>query len=319
MSSLSSQTIAVVGATGHQGSGVVASLLSSTPFNVRAITSNPSSAAAEELLRKHSVAVKSGRLTIVEGNLTDRASLEKALEGAHGLFAAWLSRGDELAEGKTLVDAAKSAGVAHFVYSSLPSLAEASYGKCTGVGEFDDKAAVAKYAEEHLPSVTLLFAGVFFENLTMPLYAYRAKDGTATFRTPINPIKPFQWVDESHDVGVYAAAVFSKGARAMADKCFPVESEPITVVQLAKEYEVLSGEKAVVETAPPETLLKLAGLPEARQRMLAEMYNYLNLPDVPTGLAYGTLKKNTSFADLRVQASTFEEWVKRTGFRVGEK
>lgn len=108
-------TIAVIGSTGHQGGGVVERLLSTTDYSVRAISSNPSSDKATSLLDKYSNHVKAGRFEVVEGNLNDPSSLEKALQGAYGLFAAFapsISEGSieenpEVVQGKNLVDAAK--------------------------------------------------------------------------------------------------------------------------------------------------------------------------------------------------------------------
>lgn len=107
--------IAVVGATGNQGSGVVSALLSSTSFSVRAISSNPTSAKAQAFLDKHRAHAHSGRLTIVKGDLNSPQELSDALSGTQGLFAAlpFMVEKDEsgtpleLKQGQTLVDAAK--------------------------------------------------------------------------------------------------------------------------------------------------------------------------------------------------------------------
>ena len=73
--------IAVVGATGAQGGGLVRSILgdSSGEFAVRALTTNPESEKARELARLGA--------EVVAANIDDAASLEKAFRGAHGNFS----------------------------------------------------------------------------------------------------------------------------------------------------------------------------------------------------------------------------------------
>lgn len=107
--------ISVVGATGHQGGGVVDLLLQSTNYHVRALSSNPSSDRAKTLLSRHAKYVDDGRFKLVEGNLNDRTSLENAIKGSYGLFASFspsivdepIEKNPEVTQGKNLVDAAK--------------------------------------------------------------------------------------------------------------------------------------------------------------------------------------------------------------------
>ena len=187
--SSSSTAIAIIGATGHQGGGVVDVLLSTTDYKVRAISSNPSSDKAKSLLDKYSEHVKAGRFEIVEGNLNDRSSLDKGLDGAYGLFASFspsvadgpIEENPEVAQGKNLVDAAKvsfshspftlvssltlsrsliqAVGITHFVYSSLPSLAKLTHGMRTEVFPFESKALVEQYARKNFENSTFLIPG----------------------------------------------------------------------------------------------------------------------------------------------------------------
>ena len=109
------KNVAVIGATGIQGSGVVSALLSDPTLSVTVITSNPTSARAKALAAKHSDTEREGRFNLVVGNLNDKSSLEKALESCQLLFAAFgpgpTPRDGEVAEelqqGRNLVDAAK--------------------------------------------------------------------------------------------------------------------------------------------------------------------------------------------------------------------
>ena len=72
--------IAVVGATGSQGSGLVRAILEDKKgdFTVRAITRNTESEKARELARMGA--------QVVQADINDVESLKKAFEGAYGAY-----------------------------------------------------------------------------------------------------------------------------------------------------------------------------------------------------------------------------------------
>src|SRR6202034_4841968 len=74
------KVIAVVGATGAQGGGLVRAILADPDggFAARAITRDPSSDKAKELAALGA--------EVVAGDVDDEASLAKAFAGAHGAF-----------------------------------------------------------------------------------------------------------------------------------------------------------------------------------------------------------------------------------------
>lgn len=110
--------IAVLGATGNQGSGVVRALLEKTSpaFTVRAITRDVSSSGASTLRERYG---ETNRLTFAAADVYDKVSLVKAFEGVYGVFAVTNNRlpgkkieteadmAHELDAGRNIVDAAK--------------------------------------------------------------------------------------------------------------------------------------------------------------------------------------------------------------------
>ena len=74
------KVIAVVGATGAQGGGLVRAILADPDggFAVRAITRDPSSEKAQALAALGA--------EVVAGDVDDEASLERAFAGAHGAY-----------------------------------------------------------------------------------------------------------------------------------------------------------------------------------------------------------------------------------------
>ncbi|GAA5889657.1 hypothetical protein JCM6882_007095 [Rhodosporidiobolus microsporus] len=311
------QIIAVIGSTGQQGSGVVSALLSSTLFSVRALTTNPLSDKAQALLTKHADAVENGRFEVVEGNLQDGDSLVKAFEGCYGLFAAWMSYGDEVAEGKALVDAAKATGIEHFVYSSLPSIKELSGGQLTRCTVVEAKAPIERYAREQLAAVTALLPGGFFSNFGLPLYTKRSDDGTVVFHPPFNSSTIFEMLDESYDVGVFAAAIFNKGPQAMSGKSYPVGGKTTSIADLATEYGELTGDEVVYEERVLDEVPEMTGWPTHVRESLGDLFKWAEQRR-PGKICYGSMapEEDTSFEDLGVRASTMKEWLDRTGFRV---
>ncbi len=110
--------IAVVGATGAQGGGLVRAILHdrSGPFTARAITRDVKSDKAR--------ALAAAGADVVAGDVDDLESLKKAFSGAHGAYCvtpfwAHMSPEREMAEAEHLAQAVKHAGVAHAIWSTL--------------------------------------------------------------------------------------------------------------------------------------------------------------------------------------------------------
>src|SRR6476646_1146415 len=108
--------IAVVGATGAQGSGLVRAILAdrSGGFKARAITRNPDSDKGQPLAAMGA--------EVVAADLGDEQSLARAFAGACGAFCFTIcwehgSPEKELAQAGNMAKAAKAAGLKHVVWS----------------------------------------------------------------------------------------------------------------------------------------------------------------------------------------------------------
>jgi len=111
-------TIVVIGATGSQGKGVVNALVNQDAFHVRAVTRNPKTYSGQA----HET---------IKGDLSEMDSLKNAFKNAYGVFAVtnFWEGADELSQGKNAVEAAKEAGVQHFIWSTLPNVESISHGE----------------------------------------------------------------------------------------------------------------------------------------------------------------------------------------------
>jgi uncharacterized protein YbjT (DUF2867 family) len=112
------RTIAVTGATGAQGGGLVRAILADPAggFAVRALTRDVNSEGAKKLA--------AAGAEVVAADLDDAASVERAFEGAYGAFCvtffwAHFSPEKELAQARTMAEAAKKTGLKHVIWSTL--------------------------------------------------------------------------------------------------------------------------------------------------------------------------------------------------------
>src|SRR6266850_2001759 len=155
MSSNDKKRIAVIGATGQQGGGVVRALQANGQFTVRALTRNPD---------KHRELAEE----VVEADLGKPETLKAAFEGAHGVFLVtnFLEAGtDEIKQTTAAIRAAKDAGVKHFVWSTLPNVEAISGGKFN-VPHFTGKAKVDRVVKDGgFENYTFVIAPFYYQNV----------------------------------------------------------------------------------------------------------------------------------------------------------
>jgi uncharacterized protein YbjT (DUF2867 family) len=225
------KSILVTGATGKQGGAVVRHLLQ-TEFSVKALTRNPESAAAKRLLAEG--------VEIVVGNLDDLESLESCLKGTYGVFSVqnYWEKGvgwtGEIRQGKKLADAAKSAGVQHYVQSSM-----AKGQKFEGIKHFESKVAV----EEHIARIKLPYTIIgtvyFMDNILDPKMG-----GSMTFPTLSGSISKetrFHLLSVD-DLGGIVSAVFQNRDRFL-NRRIDIASDCLTIAQMKDIYHKTSGRK----------------------------------------------------------------------------
>ena len=200
MSNDSKKIIAVFGATGKQGSGVVRALQQQGRFKVRAITRDASK--AEGLADE-----------VVEADLTRPETLAPALEGAHGVFVVtnfWAGPDvDELAQGKAAVAAAKKAVVEHFVWSSLPNVEKISGGKFD-VEHFTQKAKVDDAVEAAgFDAYTFVEAPFYFQNLAGAMAPQPQEDGSKAWTVPMKADAKVIHMGDIGELGNVVAGAFA--------------------------------------------------------------------------------------------------------------
>ncbi|WP_300336156.1 NmrA/HSCARG family protein [Accumulibacter sp.] len=210
--STSNKIIAVVGATGNQGGGVVRALQKSQQFHVRALTRNPS---------KH----RELGDEVVEADLSRPETLKIAFEGAYGVFAVtnfWETGTDEWAQGMAAVDAARAAGVEHFIWSTLPNVDKIS-GGAFDVPHFTYKARVDELVRQAgFAHHTFVVAPFFYQNLNGMLAPELQPDGSAAWTLPIDPTVKAIHMGDITELGAVVTGAFSNPAAAGNGQYLPL-------------------------------------------------------------------------------------------------
>ena len=189
----SQYTILVSGATGQQGGAVINHLLDRS-FRVRALTRDPGQNAAKALADRGA--------EVIKGHFGDRASLMQALDGTYGAYSVQTFRDgveEEVRQGKAFADAAKDAGVRHFVYSSVGG-AERN----TGVPHFESKWQIEKHIRQLGLPATILRPAAFMENWQLSRDAILS----GKLRQPLSPDTTLQQI-AADDIGAFAALAFA--------------------------------------------------------------------------------------------------------------
>src|SRR5260370_40458030 len=189
--------VLVTGATGRQG-GAVARHLLQRAIPVLALSRSPNKPSAQAIARAGA--------ELVAGDLDDRASLTRAMEGVSGVFSVqnWWETGAsrEIQQGRNVADAAKDAGVPHFVYSSVGGA-----DRGADITHWQTKWAVENHVRQlGLPATILRPAG-FMENYYIPAVE-KALIGGALLDA-VRPDKKYQLIC-TDDIGAFAALAFAK-------------------------------------------------------------------------------------------------------------
>jgi uncharacterized protein YbjT (DUF2867 family) len=217
--------ILITGATGQQGSSVIRHL-QGKEYKLRALTRHPEKA---ESLKKMGV-------EIVQGDLTDKTSLGKALQGVTRLFLAVTpyeaGTDSETTQGINAIEAAKKAGVDYIYYSSVGSAQ-----RHTGIPHFDSKRRVEEKIFETGLKFTILRPVFFMDNFSAPWMLPGLQQGNLTL--PVKPDKALAMVTVN-DIGAYAAAALVNPDSFIEEE-IELAGEELTFPQALTAISCLSG------------------------------------------------------------------------------
>src|SRR6266487_3488661 len=259
MSSNNKKLVAVIGATGQQGGGVVRALQASSQFKVRALSRDPS---------KHPNLADE----VVEADLNRPETLKAAFEGVHGVFLVTNFREagpDEAKQATAAVRAAKDAGVKHFVWSTLPDVEAISGGKFD-VPHFTGKAKIDRIVREAgFPHHTFVIAPGYYQNLIGVLAPQKQADGSVGWALPLDPTVRSIHMGDITELGNIVAGAFAHPDQAGHGEYLPLVGDFMSFNEIIETLN-RQGHNFSFNQVPKEVF---AGLfPGAAE--IAEMFHY---------------------------------------------
>ena len=283
---MNTKLILVTGATGQQGGAVARHLLKQPGFTVRALTRDSAKPAARELARAGA--------ELFQGDLDDPASMDRALQGTWGVFSVqnFMETGfdGEIRQGKTLANAAKVAGVQHFVYTSVVSA-----DKQTGLPHFESKWQIEQHIAHSGLSHTILRPAFFMQNW----YNYtREPILNGTLPLPLNQQTRLQQIS-FEDIGAVAALAFQNPKR-WAGRAIELAGEELTMQRVVETLSLVLGHAVKYIQVPWDQFRQSAG------EEMTKMYRWFQ--DVGYHVDIAALRKEYPNLETLEQVLRHQGW-----------
>ncbi|TDF92359.1 NmrA/HSCARG family protein [Paenibacillus piri] len=280
-----SGTVLVLGATGQQGGSVTTHLLANG-WPVRALTRNPASKAAQALAQAGA--------QLVQGDMGERAALDAAMQGVYGVFSVqppeWqpsdASTAEEIRLGINVVDAARSAGVRHLVYSSVNGAEQQSRFRYLAKWEIE------RYIRSVDVQATILRPSGFMESYANPFFGIR--NGVLAEAT--KPDVPMKLIAVD-DIGTFVMLAFNDPGH-FVGKTIEIAGDALTPAELAVAISRSLNRPIRYTHIPIETVRQ-------QNETLARLYEWLNGDGYEVDFA--ALRK------LHPHLMSFEAWLVKKG------
>jgi uncharacterized protein YbjT (DUF2867 family) len=254
----SKKIIAVVGATGAQGGGLVRAIQNdpSGGFQARAITRDINSDKAKSLAKLGA--------EVVAADVDDLESLKKAFQGAYGVYCVtffWnhFSPEKEIAEATAMAHAAKDAGVQHAIWSTFEDtrkyipLSDNRMPTLMGkykVAHFDAKSEANHVFTDLKVPTTFLLTSFYWENLIyFGLGPKKGPDGKLYVTFPMGD-KKLPGIS-SEDIGKCAYGIFKRGPEFIG-KTVGVAGEHLSGKQMADALTKALGQEVLYNDVSPD-------------------------------------------------------------------
>jgi len=300
--------IAVVGSTGEQGGGLVRAILhdKKNQYLIRALTTNVNSDKANEL--------KKLGVEVVQGNVDDQPSLERAFDGAHSAYCVtfyWnhMSPDREITNAVNLAKAAKASGIKHAIWSTFEDtrlsvpLDDDRMPTLLGrfkVPHFDAKAEANHYFTELGVPTTFLLTSFYWDNfINFGLGPKKGSDGKLAITFPLGDKKLPGIAAE--DIGKCALGIFKRG-KEFINKTVGIAGEQLTGYQMAETLSKVLGTEIQYQDVSPDAYRKF-GFPGADD--MGNMFQFKRDFEAE----YGS-KRSVEFSrSLNPELQNFETWV----------
>jgi len=300
--------IAVVGATGAQGGGLVRAITGDPGggFAARALTRDVTSDKAKDLAKRGA--------EVVAANVDDVETLKRAFQGAYGAYCVtffWdhFSPEKELAEAMNMAKAAKAAGIQHTIWSTLEDtrkwvpLGDNRMPTLMGkykVPHFDAKGEADKIFTEMGIPVTLLLTSFYWDNfIGFGMGPKKGPDGKLAITLPMGDKKLPGIAAE--EIGKCAHGIFKRGREFMG-KTVGIAGEHLTGAQMAAAFTKVLGQEVVYNSVEPN-VYRGFGFPGAED--LGNMFQFKRDFE-----AYFCGARSLEFSrSINPALQTFEQWL----------
>jgi len=307
--------IAVVGATGAQGGGLVRAILNDKNggFAVRALTRDVHSDKAKELAKLGA--------EVVSADVDDMESLRQAFKGAYGVYCvtffwAHFSPEKEIAQATAMAHAAKDTAVKHAIWSTfedtrkwvplkdnrMPTL----MGKYK-VAQFDAKSEANHVFTDLGVPTTFLLTSFYWENLIyFGLGPKKGPDGKLAITFPMGD-KKLPGI-ASEDIGKCAYGIFKRGQEFIG-KTVGVAGEHLTGTQMASALTKALGREVRFNEVSPD-VYRSFGFPGAED--MGNMFQFKrDFEQVYCGARDLNIARS-----LNPSLQTFESWLIQNKTRI---
>jgi uncharacterized protein YbjT (DUF2867 family) len=300
--------IAVVGATGAQGGGLVNAILkdSGGPFTVRALTRHVESEKAR--------ALRAAGAEVVAADMDDVQSVTRAFDGADGAYCVtnfWehFSPEREVAQGSNLANAAKAAGIQHAIWSTLDDvrkfvpLSDNRMPTLKGkykVPHFDAKAEVDEVFRSVGVPTTFYLTCFYWDNMIFfGSGPKKGPDGQYAITFPLGN-KRMSGI-AAGDIGPIAYGIF-KGGSSYIGKTVGVAGEHLTGTQMAAALTRALGVPVKYNDVPPD-VYRSFGFPGADD--LGNMFQFYAEFEEPFTRSRDIATARALYPGLH----TFDQWL----------
>ena len=307
--------IAVVGATGSQGGGLVRAILNDRTgdFTARAITRDVNSPKAKELARLGA--------EVVAGDIDDVESLKKAFRGAYGAFCvtfywAHMSPDREIANARAMATAAKAAGVQHVIWSTLEDvrkfvpLSDSRMPTIQGkykCPHFDTKGESNQFFTDLGLPVTFLQTTFYWDNLIFfGLGPKKGPDGKLAITFPMGDKKLAGIAAE--DIGKCAYAIFRRG-KEFIGRTVSIAGEHLTCAQMASALTQALGKEVRYNEVTPD-VYRSFGFPGADD--MGNMFQFYR----DFEREFCGARDLKSVRALNPELQSFAQWLKTNAARI---
>lgn len=289
------ETIAIINASGRQAESLIRNV-TAVGYRVRAQMRNRFGVIAQEISTNPHVTVLEGELYTKQQPKADvdvtkdgpalsgsgigvnYELIKNLFRGCQLAFINTTFYGDEIKIGQAVADAAKEAGVKHFIYSSMPD--HSTYHKdWPSLPLWAPKQQVEEYVQKIGLPATFVYTGIYnnnFTSLPFPLFCMDLqKDGSFLWKAPFHPDAKLPWLDAEHDVGPAILQIFKDGVKKWGNgKRIALAFESLTPLEVCEAFERGLDRKVRYERGAIEVRV---GIPDGYRTQLDGLNKFYDL------------------------------------------